>query len=669
MARIGVFVCHCGTNIAGVVDVARVAKYAESLPGVRASIDYKYMCSDPGQNTVIEAIKKYNLDRIVVSACSPRMHEGTFRKTMERAGLNPYLMEMANIREHVSWVHSDDKELATQKAMKVMEMAVAKVRRSEALSKMYASIEKRALVIGGGIAGIQAAIDIAAAGYKVVLVEKEPSIGGRMAQLDKTFPTLDCSACILTPKMVAVAQDPNITLMTYAEVVEVCGYVGQFDVKIKQKAKSVNSKCIGCGVCITKCPNKKSLSEFNEKLAPRKAIYTPFPQAVPNVPVIDRENCTFFKTGKCKICEKVCPTGAIEYSQQDEIIKEKFGAVVVATGFNIYDHSNYGEYGYGEIKDVITSLQFERLLNSSGPTDGHVVRPSDHKEVKNVVFIQCVGSRDEAKHRPYCSRVCCMYTAKQAMLLKDHYPETQSYVFYIDIRSAGKNYEEFVQRAQNDYGVVYLRGRVSKIFERGEKLIVKGADTLSGAQVEVEADMVVLANGLEPRSHAKELAQLFHMSYDQYGFYNELHPKLAPVETAISGVYVAGCCISPKDIPDTVAQASATAAKVCALFAKEKMEVEPLIAAVNPLTCSGCETCYNVCPYSAIEMEDKEVKRGDVRHVAKVIESVCKGCGACVGSCYCKAVDLKGFSDRQVMNQIEAATQELSTKDKLQSTI
>ncbi|OGF50925.1 MAG: disulfide reductase [Candidatus Firestonebacteria bacterium RIFOXYA2_FULL_40_8] len=663
MARIGVFVCHCGTNIAGVVDVTRVAKYAETLPGVRISVDYKYMCSDPGQNTIIDAVKKYNLDRIVVAACSPRMHEGTFRKTIERAGLNPYLMEMANIREHVSWVHSDDKELATQKAMKVMEMAVAKVRRSEALSKMFASIEKRALVIGGGIAGIQAALDIAGAGYKVVLVEKEPSIGGRMAQLDKTFPTLDCSACILTPKMVAVSQDPNITLMTYAEVVEVCGYVGQFDVKIKQKAKSVNSKCIGCGVCVTKCPNRKSLSEFNEKLAPRKAIYTPFPQAVPNVPVIDRETCTFFKTGKCKICEKVCPTGAIEYTQQDEIIKEKFGAVVVATGFNIYDHSNYGEYGYGEIKDVISSLQFERLINSSGPTDGHVVRPSDHKEVKNVVFIQCVGSRDESKHRPYCSRVCCMYTAKQAMLLKDHYPETQSYVFYIDIRSAGKNYEEFVQKAQNDYGVVYLRGRVSKIYERGDKLIVKGADTLSGAQVEVEADMVVLANGLEPKANAKELAQLFHMSYDQYGFYNELHPKLAPVETAISGVFVAGCCISPKDIPDTVAQASATAAKVCALFSKEKLEVEPLIANVNQLTCSGCETCYNVCPYSAIEMEDKEVRRGDMRHVAKVLESVCKGCGACVGSCYCKAVDLKGFSDRQVMNQIETATTELSTND------
>jgi heterodisulfide reductase subunit A len=376
---------------------------------------------------------------------------------------------------------------------------------------------------------------------------------------------------------------------------------------------------------------------------------------VPNIPVIDRTACTFFLSGKCKICEKVCPTQAIDYTQQDEILTEKFGAVVLATGFDIYDHSNYGEYGYGEIKDVITALQFERLINSSGPTGGHVVRPSDKKEPKNVVFIQCVGSRDESKGRPYCSRVCCMYTAKQAMLLKDHYPDMNAYIFYIDIRSFGKGYEEFVQRAQNDYGVIYLRGRVSKIYEKKDKLLVRGADTLSGSQVDIEADMVVLANGLEPKKDSKELAQLFHISYDQYGFYNELHPKLAPVETAISGVFLAGACQAPKDIPDTVAQAGAAASKVLGLFAKDNLEVEPMIANVNQLVCSGCETCYNVCPYSAIEMEDKEVRRGDKRHVAKVLESVCKGCGACAGSCYSKAVDLRGFTDRQIIDQIGAS--------------
>ncbi len=658
MARIGVFVCHCGTNIAGVVDVKRVAEYALTLPGVKYAIDYKYMCSDPGQNAIIEAVKEHKLDRIVVTACSPRMHEGTFRKAAERSGINQYMSEMANVREHDSWVHSDDKEAATLKAMKLMEMSVAKVRRSEALSKMYATVEKRALVIGGGIAGIQAALDIAEAGHKVVIVEKDPSIGGRMAQLDKTFPTLDCSACILTPKMVAASQHPNIELRVYSEVVEVNGYVGNFDIKIKKKASSVdNKKCISCGVCTLKCPSKRAQSEFDEKIAPRKAIYTPFPQAVPNKPVIDREACTFFLTGKCRICEKVCPTQAIDFNQQDEVVTEKFGAVVLATGFDIFDSNVYGEYGYGEYKDVVTSLQFERLINSSGPTEGHVVRLSDKKEPKNLVWIQCVGSRDESKGRPYCSRVCCMYTAKQAMLMKEHYPEVNCYVFYIDIRAAGKNYEEFVQKAQNEYGVIYLRGRVSKIYEKKDKLIVRGADTLSGSQVEIVADMVVLANGLEPRKDAKSLAQLFHVSYDQYGFFTELHPKLGPVETAIAGVFVAGACQACKDIPDTVAQAGAAASKVLGLFSKEKMEVEPLIAKVDPLVCSGCETCYNVCPYSAIEMEDREVSRGNLKHVAKVLDSVCKGCGACVGACYSKAVDLKGFSERQVYDQIETVTQ------------
>ncbi|MFH1564128.1 MAG: CoB--CoM heterodisulfide reductase iron-sulfur subunit A family protein [Nitrospirota bacterium] len=657
MARIGVFICHCGSNIAGVIDAARVTEFAKSLPKVKISIDYKYMCSDPGQNIIIEAIKQNNLDGVVVGACSPRMHENTFRRTIERAGLNPYLIEIANLREHNSWVHSDDKEGATQKAMKLIEMAVAKARKNEPLIKMFVPIEKRALVIGGGIAGIQAALDIAEAGFPVTLVEKEPSIGGRMAQLDKTFSTLDCSACILTPKMVAIAQNKNITLMTYSEVVDVHGFIGNFDIKIKKKARSVNSsKCTGCGVCIQKCPQKKAKSEFDEGLKNRPAIYIPFPQAVPNIPVIDRTTCTYFLTGKCKVCEKLCSANAIDYNQQDEFITEKFGAVVIATGFDIYDHSSYGEYGYGEIKDVISSLAFERLINSSGPTDGHVIRPSDGKDPKTVVFIQCVGSRDDSKARPYCSRVCCMYIAKQAMLFKDHYPNTQSYVFYIDIRAGGKGYEEFVQRAQNEYGVIYLRGRVSRIYEKKDKLIVKGADTLSGQQVEIEADLVVLANGLEPKHGAKDLAQIFHIPYDQYGFYTELHPKLAPVETVISGVFLAGTCQGPKDIPDTVAQASASAAKVIGLFSKETMEIEPMIANVNQSLCSGCETCYNVCPYSAIEMEDKEVTMGNLRHVARVLESVCKGCGACVGSCYSKAINLKGFTDRQLMEQIKVLT-------------
>ncbi|MBU3911171.1 MAG: CoB--CoM heterodisulfide reductase iron-sulfur subunit A family protein, partial [Candidatus Omnitrophica bacterium] len=512
--RIGVFVCHCGTNIAGTVDVERVAQVTSTFAKVKYSASYKYMCSDPGQNLVKNAIKKHKLDRIVIASCSPSLHEKTFRKCVETAGINPYLMEMANIREHCSWVHKD-REKATQKAIELVRLASAKVLRNRPLEKTYIPIEKRVLIIGGGISGIQSAIDIAFANYPAVIVEREPSIGGRMARFDKTFPTLDCAACILTPKMVTVSQSENVTLHTYSEIEEVSGFVGNFTVKIRKKARSVDAgKCNGCGTCYNKCPVKVS-SEFDMGLGKRKAIYVPFPQAVPNVPVIDRENCLYFKTKKCGICKKVCTVGAIDYDMKDEVIEEKFGAIIVATGFNQFDHSVYGEYGYGKYKDMITGLHFERMVNSSGPTGGKIIRPSDGKEVRDVVFIQCVGSRDEQKGLPYCSRLCCMYTAKHALLLREHNKDSQAYVFYIDIRAAGKNYEEFVKKVQDEYGAIYLRGRVSRIFEKDGKLIVRGADTLSGAQVEIKADLVVLATGLVAQKDAPSLAQMLHIPYDQ----------------------------------------------------------------------------------------------------------------------------------------------------------
>ncbi|MEW6041564.1 MAG: CoB--CoM heterodisulfide reductase iron-sulfur subunit A family protein, partial [Elusimicrobiota bacterium] len=524
--KIGVFVCHCGTNISATVDVEKVAKEIGQLPHVIKSLDYKYMCSDPGQQLIRETIEKEKLDRVVVAACSPRLHEPTFRKCLEKSGLNPYFVEMANIREQCSWVHSDREE-ATEKALGIVKLAVAKVSKNKPLFQMKVSVEKKALIIGGGIAGIQSAIDIGTAGYKAVLVERQPSIGGRMAQFDKTFPTLDCSACILTPKMVQVSQDENIKIHTYSEVEEVSGYVGNFKVKIRKRARAVDmSKCTGCGICWQKCPAKVA-SEFDEGLGMRKAIYVPFPQAVPNVPVIDRENCTYYKClakgekGRCRVCEKFCPAGAIEFAQEDEIIEEKFGAIIVATGFNTFDWQVYGEYGGGRYKNVITGLQYERMVNSSGPTGGKIVRPSDGQEVKTVVFIQCVGSRDESKGVPYCSRVCCMYTAKHALLLKEHNPSSQAYVFYIDIRAAGKNYEEFIERVQNEFGVLYLRGRVSKIFPRGKKLIVRGADTLSSAQIEIDADLVVLATGLIAQPDAVRVAQMLGIPYDRNRLFTE----------------------------------------------------------------------------------------------------------------------------------------------------
>jgi heterodisulfide reductase subunit A len=652
--KIGVFICHCGTNIAATVDVEKVSREAARLPRVSFSTTYKYMCSDPGQNLVKEAIKKHSLERIVIASCSPSLHEKTFRNCVENAGINPYLVEMANIREHCSWVHQD-KEEATLKAIELVRLAVAKVSRNRPLEKTYVSIEKKVLIIGGGISGIQSAIDIGFANYPAVIVEREPTIGGRMARFDKTFPTLDCAACILTPKMVNVSQSEQVTIHTFSEVEEVTGYVGNFTVKIRKRARSVDiNKCTGCGVCYNKCPSKVP-SEFDMGLGKRSAIYIPFPQAVPNVPVIDRENCLWFKKQKCGVCKKVCPFGAIDYDMQDEIFEEKFGAIIVATGFTQFDHSVYGEYGYGKYKDVVTGLHFERMVNSSGPTGGKIIRPSDGKEARDVVFIQCVGSRDEQKGLPYCSRLCCMYTAKQALLLKEHNKEAQAYVFYIDIRAAGKNYEEFVKKVQDEYDAVYLRGRVSRIFEKAGKLVVKGADTLSGAQIEIKADLVVLATGLIAQPDAPKLAQMLHIPYDQNNLFTEAHPKLAPVETITSGIFLTGACQSPKDIPDTVATASAASVKALGLMVQEKLVREPLIAKVKEELCSGCRACIQACPFSAIEeeeIEDRKLKRK--RTVAKVLEAVCTGCGNCSAVCRMAAIDLEGFSDRQIMEEIKA---------------
>ncbi|MFZ5942877.1 MAG: 4Fe-4S binding protein [Bacillota bacterium] len=657
MKRVGVFICHCGTNIAASVDCEKVAENAKSFPGVAYSTDYKYMCAEPGQELIKKAIKDHKLDRIVVASCSPRMHEPTFRRCIESGGLNPYLLEMANIREHCSWVHPDDKERATFKSTELVRMAVAKVLKNESLQRSTIPITKRALVIGGGIAGIQAALDIANAGHIVDVVEKEPSIGGRMAQIDKTFPTLDCSACILTPKMVEVANHPNVNLITFSEIEKVEGYVGNFDITIRKKARSVDLKaCTGCGTCYQKCPSKVP-SEFEMEMMDRKAIYTPFPQAIPNKPVIDRANCRYFKTGKCGVCQKVCPTNAVDFTQEDELVKERYGAIVVATGFDLFDEKVYGEYGYGKYKDVITGLHFERLINASGPTMGKIKRPSDGQIPKNVVFIKCVGSRDEAKGKAYCSKTCCMYTAKHATLVREKIKDSNVYVFYMDVRTPGKGYDEFYTRTTDQYGAKYIRGRVSKIYEKGGKLMVRGEDTLLGRPVEVEADMVVLATAMIAKTDAAKLAQMVGFSYDQNHFYTEAHPKLAPVETHTAGVFLAGACQGPKDIPDSVAQASAAAVKACGLLSKDQMATEPIISEVNEAICAGCGMCVPVCPYKAIDMKTiQERAHGKTvsRSVAAVNSGLCQGCGACTVACRSAALNLKHFTNEQILAEVDA---------------
>jgi heterodisulfide reductase subunit A len=647
--RIGVFVCHCGSNIAGVVDVKRVAEELAKYPGVAYSTDYTYMCSDPGQNMVKDAIKKHKLDGVIVAACSPTLHELTFRRASAAAGVNPYEVEIANIREQCSWVHQGDKEAATEKATRIIKSMVEKTLLDEPLEPISVPMTHRALVVGGGIAGIQAALDIANAGYETILVERSPSIGGHMAQLSETFPTLDCSQCIMTPKMVEVSQHPRIRLMTYSEVEEVSGYVGSFKVKIRKKAAYLDrEKCTGCGLCTEKCP-AKAPSEFDEGLAERKAIYTPFPQAVPNKPVLDAEHCTWFlKDGKCGICQKICPVDCVDYGQEDEFIEEDVGAIVVATGFDLYPIANIGEYGGGQLPDVVTSLQFERMLSASGPTNGEVRRPSDGQEPQEVVFLTCVGSRDPESHMPYCSKVCCMYLTKHAMLYKHKVHDGQAYLFYMDVRTPGKDYEEFYTRAAEEDDVLYIRGKVSRIFEEDGKLMVWGVDTLTGNKVEVAADMVVLGLAMVPNAAAKDLANMLKIHTNEWGFLAEAHPKLRPVESLAPGFYLAGAAQGPKDIPEVVAQASGAASKVAALFAEEEYHREPVIATIDEDTCAGCRVCISVCPYDAAEFDEEN-------GVAHIQEAICEGCGACIAACPSGSAAQRNLTDQQIYRMVSAA--------------
>ena len=659
MRRIGVFVCHCGSNIAATVDVKRVVEAALREPMVVHAEDYPYMCSEAGQSRIAEAIREEKLDGLVVCSCSPRMHEATFRKCAEKNGLNPYLVEIANIREHCSWIHKDRAE-ATEKAIILMRAAVAKVHLNSPLQTGESAVTKRALVIGGGIAGIQTALDIAEAGYPVDIVEKEPSIGGRMSQLDKTFPTLDCSACILTPKMVDAAAHENITLYTYSEVEKVSGFVGNFTVQIRKKARYVDmDKCTGCGVCQEKCPSKKTPNEFNRGLNTRRAIYTPFAQAIPNVPVIDPKACIKLKTGKCGVCQKFCQAGAIDYTQQDEIVTRDYGAIVVATGFDTIKLDRYGEYAYGQSKDVITSLELERIMNAAGPTKGHLERLSDGRAPKEIVFIQCVGSRcADDRGKPYCSKICCMYTAKHAMLIRDKYPDTNVTVFYIDVRTPGKNFDEFYRRAVEDYGVNYIKGQVGKVAPQPDgSLLVHGVDLLENKQIKKRADLVVLATAIEPNPDARRIASMLTASIDTNNFLTEAHPKLRPVESPTAGVFLSGVCQGPKDIPETVAQAGAAAVKVIGLLAKDKLKTNPCTAKPDELRCNGCSQCANVCPYGAISYTTKLINDHGIREerrLAQVNSALCQGCGACTVACPSGAMDLQGFSNRQIIAEVDA---------------
>jgi heterodisulfide reductase subunit A len=642
--KIGVYICHCGINISNTVDVERVADLINNLPDVAVSRHYKYMCSDPGQDLIKKDIKELKLDRVIVASCSPRMHEPTFRAVLEDTGLNPYFFEMVNIREQCSWVH-EDKEKASLKAAGLISGAVARAALLEPLEKKEVSVIPKALVVGGGIAGIQAALEIAEKGFHVYLVERSPSIGGRMAQLDKTFPTMDCSACILTPKMVDAARHPNIELFTYSEIESVDGYIGNFKVKIKKKPRFVDEeKCVGCGACAEACRlHARIPNEFDMSIGKRSAIYVPFPQAVPLKYTVDPNNCLTLKTGKCgdhALCVEACgERDAINFNQKEKIIEVEVGTIVVATGYDLFDPVEKSEYGYEKFDNVITGLEFERIVSASGPTEGHI--EINGKEPKKVVFIQCVGSRDKQTNE-YCSRVCCMYTAKQAHMVKDKIPDADLIVYYTDVRAFGKGFEEFYNRVQGE-GVVYRRRELDdpiEVKKKGSKVVVKAK-----GHPDIDADLVVLATGIIPRKDSKEFSRVLNINQSADGFLLEAHPKLRPVDTFTDGIFLAGCCQSPKDIPDAVAQASGAAVRASEPLAQGKVYVEAISAAIDDDLCSGCRMCEELCAYSALEYDEKD-------KIMKVNDVVCKGCGSCASACPTGAISMRHFDLKQILAQI-----------------
>lgn len=650
--KIGVYICDCGFNIASVVNVPEVVDYAKGLKGVAVAREYKYMCSSPGQEMIQKDLREMSLNRVVVASCSPHLHEATFRRAAEAAGANPFLVHMVNIREQVSWVTKDPRR-ATEKAKALVAAGVARVALHSPLERRSVPVRSELLIVGGGIAGIQAALTAAEAGRHVYLVERDPSIGGHMAKFDKTFPTLDCAACILTPKMTAVKNHPNITLLSYSDVVAVDGFVGNFKVKVRRKPRYVDEeKCVGCLECIERCVYKtaKFPSEFDLGLGKRKPIYVPFPQAIPLVAVIDPDTCIEFKTGHCKqTCVEACgDRNAIDFGQKEQILEIDVGTIIVATGFHIFDASRMTNYGYGKLPGVYNALEVERLAASNGPTGGEIVL-RDGKRPKTVAIVHCVGSRDE-HYNTYCSKVCCMYSLKLAHLVKER-TGAEVYDFYIDMRTPGKGYEEFYHRliAENMH---LVRGKVALVTDISEapaeegKLVVVAEDTLLGVIRRVPVDMVVLSVAIEPQPDREEVRRMLNMSCSTEGFFLEKHPKLAPVSTMSDGVFIAGTCQGPKDIPETVAQAEAAAAEAIALTSRGSILLEPNLASIEEGLCSGCQICIPLCPYNAIDLEREKM-------VARISDVLCKGCGVCVAACPSGAISQKLFEDAELLQEVE----------------
>jgi len=641
--KIGVFLCQCGGNISKTIDLEQVAQFVETRDDIGVVKIHSNMCSGAGQKMIIEEAKELGLNRIVIASCSPHFHEKTFKGTMEKAGLNPFVLELVNFREHCSWAHKDQPEIATEKAKDLVNAGINKAREDYELAKKKIKMGKRVLVIGGGIAGIQASLDLADTGNQVYLVEKEPTTGGKMAILTKTFPTEDCSACIISPKMAAAQDHPNITSLTNSEIIKTVGHRLLFDITVEEKPRYIKpgidmDQCLICEKCVQECP-VSAPNKWEQGIMDRKAIYIPAALAIPFNYLIDDQICLHFKDGSCNKCETICPQQVIDFSQKPIIHQFTVDSVIVATGYDIVEPSEKPMFGYDRIRNVVTGLEMERIVD-------HITETPPPREVgKRVAFIQCVGSRDEQIGREYCSRVCCMYSVKLASLLKQAYPEKDIYIFYTDLRAFGKGFEEYYKRSQ-ELGIKFIRGKVAELEENTDngKVLLKAEDTLSRQIIESEFDLVVLAVGLKPNDSAEKIVNFFKLTKSSDGFMQEAHPKFKPVDTNIEGVFICGVAQGPKDIPDTVAQASAAAARVMVTLAQKEFDVDPQLAFVHTDICDGCEKCIEACPKNAIVMKDGK---------AKVVEALCVGCGACIAACPLEALDFHNSTNLQMYRSID----------------
>ena len=657
--RVGVIQCHCGVNIAGVVDIEKVVEYSKKIPGVVYADHYVFLCSDPGRQMIKDAIKKHNLNRVVTSHCTPTLHQDTFRGVLADSGLNPFFLEIANTREHCSWPHYRDPVKATEKAKYLITSAVEKVKKNQPIGKVKVKVNPSTLIIGGGPAGMQAALDLGNAGYKVYLIDRLPHLGGNMAHLGKVFPTDDCPLCILGKKFNELRKTPNLQVLTCTEVQEVSGRAGDYIVKLVKKPRYVDEKkCTNCTECEKVCPVVIP-DEFDQGIGWRKSIYLAYPQAIPQVYTIDIEHCI-----RCGICEVVCDPSAIDFNQKPEEIELRVGTIIVATGLQEWNPQAKEEYGYERYENVITQLQLARMLDPEGPSHGKPFRPSDGPESpppKKIVMLQCVGSRD-VNYFQYCSKICCMFALKHAkMIFVDVDPNTEIYLCYMDIRAFSKGYEEYYKDVM-ERGLKLVRGRVSQILEnhKTKNLIVKVEDTFLGKTIQIEAELVVLSSALIPSSGTQRLAEILRIPVGEDGFLKELHPKVSPVDSPSSGIYIAGASAGPKDIPESVAQGSAAAARAMALMGKGEIEVTLAVAKVDESLCIGCEICRQMCPYGAIKMIESYLGRK-----ARVSEVECKGCGACCAACPTGAIQRSDYTIDQMFAQIEGIMAEFEKREEL----